>query len=255
LELISLGASIITLWISCSPTIQQKLHQHLSSWSGTLLGQEAAVLRQLYFPDMQKLQPDNFQTNWHPKEIPQILVVKNPYPASQAHLSTRWWRILLSPAPEISTRRDVLPCILGSTAEGTVKALLSVKGRWEWRESLGYLHEEIQRDPFGSQLVNWSLQLTLNNAGKERKWCVLCDGQVERRKTCGEEGRSLWRISTPQRCNMHYIEKAQNRPLQSPAHLPHSHTTVHVIHHKPNFDRKLCLQCVLHLKLNRHSNP
>jgi hypothetical protein len=41
-ELISLVASIITLCISCSPTIQQKLRQRLSSWSGTLLGQEAA---------------------------------------------------------------------------------------------------------------------------------------------------------------------------------------------------------------------
>jgi len=46
--------------------------------------------RQLHFADMQKLQPNNFQTNWHPKEIPQILVVKNPCPRSQAQLSTRW---------------------------------------------------------------------------------------------------------------------------------------------------------------------
>jgi hypothetical protein len=42
LELISLVASIITLCIFCIPTIQKKLRQHLSSLSGTLLGQEAA---------------------------------------------------------------------------------------------------------------------------------------------------------------------------------------------------------------------
>ncbi len=103
-----------------------------SSTSFIMVGYTArtrSCRRQLYCHDMQKLQPDNFQTNWHPKEIPQILVVKNPYPASQAQLSTCWRRILLSPGPEISTRRDVLPCTLGSTAGSTVKALLSVKGR------------------------------------------------------------------------------------------------------------------------------
>ncbi len=155
---------------------------------------------------MQKFQPDNFQTKWNPKEIPQILVVKNPYPASQAQLSTCWWRILLSPAPEISTRRDVLPCTLGSTAGGTVKALLSVKGRWEWRESLGYLHEGIQRDPFSSQLVNWLATADPEQCWKRKK-TVRTMWLASRTKTKLWRGRAkLVPHLYTQKCNTHCRE-------------------------------------------------